>query len=83
MSVEQSVEWLAREAEVLRENLSQSLFVHHKHKLSDPGSKPDHRSKKPETNRLSNGTAGEDTLKKDVQIFLLIGSLMNINYPLQ
>jgi hypothetical protein len=30
MSVEQSVEWLAREAEILGENPPQSRFVHHK-----------------------------------------------------
>jgi hypothetical protein len=31
MSVEQSVEWeLAGETEILRESLSQCLFVHHK-----------------------------------------------------
>jgi hypothetical protein len=32
-----SVEWMARETELLEENLSQSLFVHHKSHVAWPG----------------------------------------------
>jgi hypothetical protein len=39
MMMEKSVEWLARETELLRENLPQCRFVHHKpHML--PGREP-------------------------------------------
>jgi hypothetical protein len=37
MGVEKSVEWLTREAEVLGENLSQCLFVHHKSHMTGTG----------------------------------------------
>jgi hypothetical protein len=57
MSVEQSVEReLAGETEVLRENLPQCQFVHHK--WFDPG----RRGGKPATNRLSYGTAQHSDL---------------------
>jgi hypothetical protein len=39
MMVEKLMEWLAREAEVLGENLPQFLFVHHKSHML-PGSEP-------------------------------------------
>jgi hypothetical protein len=37
MSMEQSVEWLLGETEVLRENLSQCYFAHHKSHMTSPG----------------------------------------------
>jgi hypothetical protein len=37
MNVEQSVEWLAGETEVLRENLHQCRFVHNKAHMTLPG----------------------------------------------
>jgi hypothetical protein len=50
------VEWLAGEAEVLGENLSQCCFVHHKpHML--PSMNLGRRGGKPATNRLIYSTA--------------------------
>jgi hypothetical protein len=56
--MENLVEWrLAGETEVLRGNLPQRHFVHHKSLLPDPGSNPGRRGGKPATNRLSYGAA--------------------------
>jgi hypothetical protein len=53
MIMEKLVEWrLAGETEVLRENLPQRHFVHHKSHLTRPGREPG-----PATNRLSYGAA--------------------------
>jgi hypothetical protein len=56
--VKKLVEWrLARETEVLGENLPQRHFAHHKALLPDPGSNPGRSGGKPATNRLSYGAA--------------------------
>jgi hypothetical protein len=52
------VEWrLVGETEILRENLPQRHFVHHKSHLPDPASNPGRRGGKSATNRLSYGVA--------------------------
>jgi hypothetical protein len=56
MMMEKLVEWLARETEVLGENLPQYRFVHHKPQML-PGREPARRGGKSATNRLSYGTA--------------------------
>jgi hypothetical protein len=40
ISVEQSVEWVAKENEVLVEDLPQCRFVHHKSHMTWPGLEP-------------------------------------------
>jgi hypothetical protein len=60
MSVEQSVELLARETEVLGRNLSHAALSTTNPTCSDPGSNPGRRCGKPATNRLSYGTAALD-----------------------
>jgi hypothetical protein len=48
---------LAGETEVLGENLPQCHFVYHKPYMLYPDANPGRRSGKPESNRLSYGTA--------------------------
>jgi hypothetical protein len=57
MMMEKLVEWLAGETEVLGENLPQCRFVHHKPHMLSPDAIPGRSSRKPATNRLSDGTA--------------------------
>jgi hypothetical protein len=56
MMMEKLVEWLAREREVLGENLPQCHFAHHKPHMLCTDANLGHRGGKPATNRLSYGT---------------------------
>jgi hypothetical protein len=56
MMMEKSVEWLARETEVLEGNLSQCRLST-THPTCCPDANPGRRGGKPATNRLSYGTA--------------------------
>jgi hypothetical protein len=54
--MEKLVEWLARETEVLEENLPQCRFVHHKPHILCPNANPGRRGGMPATNHMSYGT---------------------------
>jgi hypothetical protein len=56
MMMEKLVELLAGETEVLRQNLPQCRFVHHKQHMLCPDKNPGRRCGKPTTPRLSYGT---------------------------
>jgi hypothetical protein len=59
MRMENLVErWLARETEVLGENLPQWHFVYHKSHMTWPDANTDHHGGKPTTNRLSYSVTG-------------------------
>jgi hypothetical protein len=51
---------LAEETEVLRGNVPQRHFVHHKSHMPDLGSNPGRRGGKPTTNCLNYGTAQDN-----------------------
>jgi hypothetical protein len=53
MMMEHSAECLARETEVLRENLPRGCFVHQKSQMTWPGSNPGHHGGKLAINCLS------------------------------
>jgi hypothetical protein len=57
MSVEQLLEWVARETEVHGENCISAALSTSKHTWPDLGSNPGHRKGKPVTNHLSYDTA--------------------------
>jgi hypothetical protein len=48
---------IGRGTEVVKENLPQCHYVHHKSHMTSPGFKPSRRGGKPATNRQSYGTA--------------------------
>jgi hypothetical protein len=64
MILEHSVEWLAKEVEVLGENLPQCHFVHYKSHVIWHELEPVRRSRKPATNRLSYDTANSTRMEK-------------------
>jgi hypothetical protein len=57
MSVEQSVEWVAGETDVHKENVPQATLSTTNPTWPDQGSNPDSRDGNPATNRVSYGTA--------------------------
>jgi hypothetical protein len=62
MMMEKLVEWwLAGESELLRENLPQCHFAHHKPHMFYPDANPGRRGEKPASNRLSYGMAKDST----------------------
>jgi hypothetical protein len=64
MMLEKMVEWkLAGETEVLGENLSQCLFVHHKPHMLWPNANPGRRGGKPDYAALGSVTLCETNVK--------------------
>jgi hypothetical protein len=81
MIVEQMVEReLVGETEVLRENLSQRHFVHHKSHVTWPRIEPDRGGGKPTINCLSNSTGYEvSSLNSFLFRFRCMHCFLNIN----
>jgi hypothetical protein len=82
--VEKLVEWrLARETEVLGENLPQRHVVHHNLAWLDPVSNPGRRGGKPATNRLSYGAPHAAITRDNIWTLISYRTGNQIASPLQ
>jgi hypothetical protein len=87
MMMEKLVEWwLTGKTEVLRENLPQCHFVHHKRHML-PGREPGQPRWKPETNRVSYATAMVVTVSRNLLVCLKLinfgNNMLNFRFALQ